>query len=157
MVSYEVHRGLNLRINCEINECKKEESIIRRFVPILEKSAVFLIWVLLVTTLFSGVIGSAAQNMDVVYDDQVAEQWIPGTWWCEPGIYNFNQSMVVNSGIHAIEVNNFTTACEPGKWPAFVLDRRIVSKSIQKPLILHQSRKQYRKHGESWYITGLRS
>jgi len=63
MVSYEVHRGLNLRINCEINECKKEESIIRRFVPILEKSAVFLIWVLLVTTLFSGVIGSAAQNM----------------------------------------------------------------------------------------------
>ncbi len=87
-------------------------------------SILFSIVTMLVLFLAEG--AGAAQNQDMVYGDEIAAQWIPGTWGCDgsgPSLYNVNQSAVVNSGTHSIEINHSTSACS-GNWDAFDLDRR---------------------------------
>jgi|GEM_PF-2912425 len=88
------------------------------------RSQIIVFGTIILALLLAG--SAAAQNIDVVYDDKVAQQWTPGTWWCElsgPSLYNVNQSAVVHNGTHAIEINHSTPACTPASWTAFELLR----------------------------------
>ena len=76
--------------------------------------------------LFFSLASAQQQHQDVVYSDQLAQQWVSGYWDCPEEamahVSSLAQDVVVYSGSYAIEVNH---AC-PGGWGAFGVDRRTV-------------------------------
>jgi hypothetical protein len=80
----------------------------------------------LMVLLFFSLASAQQQHQDVVYSDQLAQQWVSGYWDCPEEAMahasSLAQDVVVYSGSYAIEVNH---AC-PGGWGAFGVDRRTV-------------------------------